>query len=71
MHALELAKKHQLHEWYLRMQVEDLRDYRDAIKYIASLDFEAAEGMLKKYGGVLMRQVSSNATIRSCQRPFH
>ena len=40
-HALSLAEKHQKHEWYLKIQLEDIRDYQAALTYIARLHFDA------------------------------
>lgn len=40
-HALSLAEKHQKHEWYLKIQLEDIRDYQAALLYIGRLEFEA------------------------------
>lgn len=38
--ALLLAQKHGKHEWYLRIQIEDKREYRKALEYMATLEFE-------------------------------
>ena len=43
-HALSLAEKHQKHEWYLKIQLEDIRDYQAALAYIARLQFDAVKG---------------------------
>lgn len=37
--ALHLAEKHKLHNWYLKIQLEDIRDYQKALSYMATLDF--------------------------------
>ena len=39
-HALFLAKEHQLHEWYLKIQLEDIKDYQLTLEYIGKLDFD-------------------------------
>lgn len=39
-HALFLASKHQLHEWYLKIQLDDKKDYQKALEYIGKLEFE-------------------------------
>ena len=39
-HALYLAEQHQQHDWYLKIQLEDIRDYQKALDYIARLDFQ-------------------------------
>lgn len=38
--ALLLAKKHAKHDWYLKIQIEDLQKYKEALEYIGSLEFE-------------------------------
>ncbi|KAL4227956.1 Vacuolar protein sorting-associated protein 11 [Mactra antiquata] len=53
-HALFLANKHNLHEWYLKIQLDDIKDYQKALEYIGKLDFEEAENNLKQYGKMLM-----------------
>lgn len=40
-HALALAEKHKKHEHYLKIQLEDIKDYQKALQYIGKLDFEA------------------------------
>ena len=37
--ALHLSETHRLHNWYLRIQLEDIRDYRKALSYMATLEF--------------------------------
>ncbi|KAJ8321881.1 hypothetical protein KUTeg_000352 [Tegillarca granosa] len=61
-HALFLAEKHQKHEWYLRIQLEDIKDYQKALEYIGKLEFAEAEGNLKKYGKMLMSEVPQQTT---------
>ena len=39
-HALFLAEKHNRHEWYLRIQLEDNKDYQKALEYIGKLEFD-------------------------------
>ncbi|XP_046491290.1 vacuolar protein sorting-associated protein 11 homolog isoform X2 [Neodiprion pinetum] len=60
--ALLLATKHGKHEWYLRIQIEDKAEYKGALEYIATLDFEEAESNMKKYGSVLIEHVPNEAT---------
>ena len=61
-HALDLAKKHGRHEWYLCMQIEDIKNYSDAIRYIGTLDFDDAELNMKKYGHALMQKLPDETT---------
>ncbi|KAG8192364.1 hypothetical protein JTE90_029095 [Oedothorax gibbosus] len=61
-HALYLAKHHDQHDWYLKILLEDLKEFDKALKYISKLDFEAAEGNMKAYGKVLMTEVPEETT---------
>ncbi|XP_012258670.2 vacuolar protein sorting-associated protein 11 homolog [Athalia rosae] len=60
--ALLLAEKHNKHEWYLRIQIEDKAEYKEALEYIATLNFEEAESNMKKYGTVLIENAPNEAT---------
>ena len=61
-HALALADKHGKHEWYLKVELEDIRDYQRALQYIGRLQFVEAESNVKKYGKVLMSEVPRETT---------
>jgi len=61
-HALYLAKKFQQHEWYLKIQLEDINSYTDALDYIGSLDFFEAEKNMKLYGKVLVNNLPEPTT---------
>lgn len=61
-HALALAEKHEKHEHYLKIQLEDIKDYQKALAYIGKLEFEPAESNLKQYGKILMSQVPNETT---------
>ena len=39
-HALSLAQKHEQHTWYLKVQLEDIKDYQTALEYMGKLSFE-------------------------------
>ena len=45
-HASYLAKKYKRHEDYLRIQVEDASNYKDALAYVRRLDPEAVRILL-------------------------
>ncbi|KAK7790409.1 hypothetical protein R5R35_013503 [Gryllus longicercus] len=60
--ALLLARKHAHHDWVLKIQTEDRGCYKEALEYIASLDFEQAESMMRGYGSVLLQHVPAEAT---------
>lgn len=61
-HALKLARKYQEHDWFLKIQLEDKRDFRTALAYIASLPQESAVLYLKKYGKVLVANIPDETT---------
>lgn len=61
-HALFLANKHHLHEWYLKIQLDDIKDYQKALEYIGKLEFQEAEDNVKKYGKVLMAERPEETT---------
>lgn len=61
-HALFLAEKHKQHDWYLKIQLEDIKDYLKALHYIATLEFYEAMDNMKKYGKILMMEVPKEAT---------
>ncbi|XP_074656340.1 vacuolar protein sorting-associated protein 11 homolog [Tubulanus polymorphus] len=61
-HALYLAETHQQHDWYLKIQLEDIKDYKAALEYIGKLEFDQAEHNLKTYGKVLMSEVPIQTT---------
>ncbi|TRY90571.1 hypothetical protein DNTS_018353 [Danionella cerebrum] len=62
-HAVFLADKHMHHEWYLKIQLEDLKNYQEGLRYIGRLPFYQAESNMKRYGKTLMHHVPENATI--------
>ena len=46
-HALFLARKHEQHDWYLKIQLEDQKNHGDALEYTGTLPFAEAERHLK------------------------
>ena len=48
-HALFLAKKHSQHDWYLKILLEDLKDYDNALDYISTLSFSEVKTLLFKF----------------------
>lgn len=61
-HALYLAKRHNHHEQALKIIVEDLKDYQNALTYIATLNFFECEKVLKKYGKNLVSCMPEQTT---------
>ncbi|XP_064459798.1 vacuolar protein sorting-associated protein 11 homolog isoform X2 [Ornithodoros turicata] len=60
--ALYLAEKHNCHDLYLRIKLENCHDYLTAINYIARLPFTQAESYMKKYGKTLLTYVPEQTT---------
>lgn len=46
----------------MRIQIEDKKEYKKALEYITTLDFEEAEMSMKKYGKILIENVPNEAT---------
>ncbi len=61
-HALDLAKRHNEHTWYLKILLEDMKNFADAMKYIRTLDFFEAELCLKQYGKSLLAELPKETT---------
>uniref|UniRef100_A0A3B5K6S1 Vacuolar protein sorting-associated protein 11 homolog n=1 Tax=Takifugu rubripes TaxID=31033 RepID=A0A3B5K6S1_TAKRU len=62
-HAVFLAEKHMHHEWYLKIQLEDIKNYEEGLRYIGRLPFEQAESNMKRYGKTLMHHVPEGTTL--------
>ncbi|KAM9989103.1 hypothetical protein ACTFIY_005145 [Dictyostelium cf. discoideum] len=60
--ALFLASKHSRHDWYLKILLEDLNEYRKALDYIQTLEWEEADKNLKKYGKQLVSEIPEETT---------
>lgn len=61
-HAVFLAKKFKQHDWYLTIQLEDEKNYQDALDYMATLPFIECEKNLKTYGKELVNQLPEATT---------
>ncbi|XP_065843977.1 vacuolar protein sorting-associated protein 11 homolog [Oscarella lobularis] len=61
-YALFLAEKNSQHDWYMRIEIEDVRNYERALAYIARLGFTDAEVNLKKYGKALVNERPGETT---------
>ena len=61
-HALQLAESNGEHEMYVKIQLEDMKDYDAALAYIAQLDDVEAEESLKKYGKELVNHLPAKTT---------
>uniref|UniRef100_L7M659 Vacuolar protein sorting-associated protein 11 homolog n=1 Tax=Rhipicephalus pulchellus TaxID=72859 RepID=L7M659_RHIPC len=60
--ARHLAKKHGCHDLYLHIQLDDCKDYADALQYISQLDHAQAEGYMQKYGKALLDAIPAETT---------
>ena len=38
-YALQLADRHSRHEWYMKIQLENVQNYAAALQYMANLSF--------------------------------
>ncbi|KAF8343340.1 vacuolar membrane protein [Amanita rubescens] len=61
-HASYLAKKHERHEDYLRIQIEDAGNYKEALQYLRVLGSEVAESNLARYGRALLDNLPAETT---------
>ncbi|KAJ8454953.1 hypothetical protein ONZ45_g19107 [Pleurotus djamor] len=61
-HASYLARKYERHEDYLRIQVEDTANYREALLYLRKLGPEAAENSLARYGRAMLGSLPQETT---------
>ncbi|KAL5701144.1 Vacuolar protein sorting-associated protein 11 [Ranunculus cassubicifolius] len=53
-HAMFVAKKARKHEWYLKILLEDLDRFQEALEYISSLEPSQAGVTVKEYGKILV-----------------
>ncbi|CAH0563845.1 unnamed protein product [Brassicogethes aeneus] len=60
--ALTLAKKHEKHDWYIKLQIEDHKKYAEVLEYIRNLKFEDAVFYMKKYGKILVENEPHETT---------
>ncbi|XP_052751117.1 vacuolar protein sorting-associated protein 11 homolog isoform X2 [Galleria mellonella] len=60
--ALSLAANNKRHDWYLKIMLEDKKDYRSALQYMLDLEFEDAEFYMKKYGHTLIQHEPEEST---------
>ncbi|KRT81937.1 hypothetical protein AMK59_5836, partial [Oryctes borbonicus] len=60
--ALMLARKHQKHDWYIKLLLEDHSKYTEAVEYIGTLKFNDAELYMRKYGSILIQHAPHEST---------
>ncbi|TFK22979.1 vacuolar membrane protein [Coprinopsis marcescibilis] len=61
-HASYLAKKYERHEDYLRIQIEDANNVKDALSYLRKLGPQAAESNLARYGRAMLEGLPEETT---------
>eukprot|EP00762_Andalucia_godoyi_P001379 ANDGO_04909.mRNA.1 Vacuolar protein sorting-associated protein 11 homolog len=60
-HALFLALKHNEHDWCMKILLDDLKQYSDALEFLSTLEFAYCETFMKQYGTLLCTAVPKNA----------
>lgn len=60
--SLFLAKTMGEHDWYLKILVEDLNRYDEALSYISDLGFSEAEKVVRAYGKTLVTNKPEETT---------
>ncbi|CAG8480604.1 10621_t:CDS:10 [Diversispora eburnea] len=61
-HAVYLAKKFQEYDLYLKIQIEDVKEYENALEYIRKLGSHEANSNLQKYGKILLNHLPQPTT---------
>eukprot|EP01006_Ploeotia_vitrea_P016610 TRINITY_DN47362_c0_g1_i1.p1 TRINITY_DN47362_c0_g1~~TRINITY_DN47362_c0_g1_i1.p1 ORF type:complete len:971 (+),score=548.72 TRINITY_DN47362_c0_g1_i1:368-2914(+) len=61
-HAMYLAKRHGEDKLYLKILIDDVERYEEAIVHIASLEFAKASFFMREYGKKLMEQLDDDTT---------
>ncbi|KAE8676320.1 Vacuolar protein-sorting-associated protein 11-like protein [Hibiscus syriacus] len=68
-HAMYVAKKAGRHEWYLKILLDDLGRYDEALQYISNLELSQAGVTVKEYGKILVEHKPAetiNILMRLC-----
>lgn len=60
--ALELAKKHGKHDLCLKILLEDMKEHKQGLDYIESLEFEDATKYMSIYGTILLEIIPKEST---------
>lgn len=72
-HAAYLAKRYGEHREYLRIQIEDAKDYSDALLYVRGLEAEDAIASMVQYAKTLLGELPDETTellIELCSGAF-
>ncbi|KAJ3424482.1 vacuolar protein sorting-associated protein 11 [Anaeramoeba flamelloides] len=62
VHALYLAKKYKEHDFCVKLLIEDLKQYDDALRYIQNLPVGNIIKILKEYGNTLVNHLPKETT---------
>eukprot|EP00727_Mastigamoeba_balamuthi_P012483 m51a1_g7858 putative vacuolar protein sorting-associated protein 11 homolog (936) ;mRNA; r:250849-254074 len=68
-HALELSRRYEQHDWYVRIELDDLGHHAAALEYLAQLPPASAVQCLHKYGKCLVAAIPQQTTallLRLC-----
>ncbi len=69
--ALVLAKRFSVHAWFLRIQIEHMDQFEEALRYMATLETSAALRFADEYGKLLMARLPQQTTelmLKLCAR---
>ncbi|XP_065898178.1 vacuolar protein sorting-associated protein 11 homolog [Dysidea avara] len=61
-HALFLAEKYKQHDWYVKIQLEDINQYHDALDYIKRCPPQSIPDLMVTYGKTLMNEMPDETT---------
>ncbi|KAK7575939.1 hypothetical protein V9T40_012225 [Parthenolecanium corni] len=60
--ALILAEKHNLHLWYIKILLEDKKEYLFALQHLGKLEFTEAYDMVMKFGDIFVQNIPDEFT---------
>lgn len=72
-HAAYLARKYNEHDEYIRIQIEDCKNFEETLTYLRSLNFQEIEVNLLRYGKTLLNELPEKTTdllIELCSGRF-
>ena len=72
-HAAYLARRYQEHDEYIRIQIEDIHDFENAMQHIRGLSADEAERNLLRYGKAMLDEIPQKTTdllIELCSGAF-
>ena len=60
--ALFLAEKYKQHEWYMKIQLENMKQYKETIKYLTGIPLNETRNELIRYGSILLTECTNETT---------